>query len=111
MTVEERLELLPELLVLVNNLDAPHPEGQPVCEIKEISEPVAHKRGFWDQQWVICAPPLPVHNRFSCLEDKNETPGVFPIQTEELIIVAPEILPSLPKTQKSHQICLQKWEK
>ena len=41
MTMEERLELLPEFLALVNNLDAPHPEGQPVCEIEEILEPVA----------------------------------------------------------------------
>jgi len=28
-----------------------------------------------------------------------------------LYIVAPEILSSLPKTRKSHQTCLQKWEK
>jgi len=44
MTVEERLELLPEFLALVNNLDAPHPEGQPVCEIQEISEPMAETK-------------------------------------------------------------------
>ena len=53
---------------------------------------------FWDQQWVKCVPPLPVHNRFSYLEDNNETPGVFPIQTEEPVIVTPETLPSPSKT-------------
>ena len=56
-------------------------------------------------------PPLPVHNRFSCLQGENETPEVSPTQTKEPVIVAPEIALSLPKTRKPHQICLQKWEK
>ena len=38
MTIEEKLELLPELLALVNNSDAVHPGGQPGCEIEEILE-------------------------------------------------------------------------
>jgi len=37
-TVEERLELLPKLLALVNHLDTAHPEGQPEHEVEEISE-------------------------------------------------------------------------
>ena len=44
MSVEERLELLPELLALANNSDAVHSDGQPVCEIEEISEAVAETK-------------------------------------------------------------------
>ena len=38
MMVEERLELLPELLALANHSDAAHPESQWECEAEEISE-------------------------------------------------------------------------
>ena len=44
MTVEEWLELLPELLTLVNHSDTPHPESQPECEVEEILEPVAETK-------------------------------------------------------------------
>ena len=44
MTMEERLELLPELLALANNSDAPHPEGQPVRKVEEKSEPEAETK-------------------------------------------------------------------
>ena len=36
MTIEEKLELLPELLALANGSIDPHPEGQPTCEAGEI---------------------------------------------------------------------------
>ena len=48
MTIEERLELLPELLALVNNSDTPNHEGQPACKVEENSEPEAEKKeDFW----------------------------------------------------------------
>jgi len=44
MTIEEKLELLPELLALVNSSNSPHPKGQPACEVKEISESEAEPK-------------------------------------------------------------------
>ena len=49
-------------------------------------------------------PPLLVNNRFSCLEVDNETPQVLPILTKGSVIVAPEILPSLPKIWKFSEL-------
>ena len=47
MTIEERLELLPELLALANNSDTPNHEGLPAHKVEENSEPEAHmKEGF-----------------------------------------------------------------
>jgi len=60
---------------------------------------------------VRCVPPLPVHNRFSCLNVENETPQVLPVQTGESVIVAPKVLPSFPKVRKPCRIHLCKWEK
>ena len=59
-----------------------------------------------------CAPPLPVHNnRFSQLDVDNEIPQVLPIQTEEPVTAAPEILWNPPKTWKACHVHLHKWEK
>ena len=38
MTIDERLELLPELLAIANGSSGPHLEGQPTCEAGETSE-------------------------------------------------------------------------
>ena len=51
------------------------------------------------------APPLPVHNQFSCLETEGENPHTPNPQAEKPVIVAPT--PSLP-----HSLCrLRKWER
>ena len=44
MSIEEKLELLPELLALANSSNGPHLEGQPTCEAGEISEPEAEPK-------------------------------------------------------------------
>ena len=44
MTIEEKLELLPELLALANSSSGPHLEGQPTCEAGEISESEAEPK-------------------------------------------------------------------
>jgi len=47
MTIEERLELLPELLALANDSDTPDHEGPLTHEFEENSEPNAWmKEGF-----------------------------------------------------------------
>ena len=44
MTVEERLELLPKLLALVNHLDVAHMESQPEHKAEKVSEPEAETK-------------------------------------------------------------------
>ena len=51
------------------------------------------------------APPLPVHDQFSCLEIEGEIPHIPTPQAEKLVTVAP--VPSLPHSL--HHI--RKWER
>ena len=44
MTIEEQLDLLPELLALVNSSSDPHLKSQPTCEAREISESEAEPK-------------------------------------------------------------------
>ena len=57
-----------------------------------------------EPQWVNSVPPLPVHNKFFCLEIEGENPHIPTPQAEKPVTVAPT--PLLPQS-----LChIQNWE-
>ena len=105
MTMEEKLELLPEFLVLADVSRVPPMENGDggaefdAPEVEEVSD-------FVTQQ-VKCVPLLPVHNQFACLEVENENPPLPSLHAESPV----KVTSKSKSTLTPHLLCLCQWEK
>ena len=85
MTMEEKLELLPEFLALADVRKVP-PMKNGDREVEYDALEVEEMSDFVTQQ-VKCVPLLPVHNQFACLEVENENPPPPSLHTESPVEV------------------------